>query len=82
MSTVKEGEEMLRVVVSPLHTDDMRRHFRDAIVSIWEELGLPFREQISPLEACQKLVIDPPPSFPVELLPGHTVLPAAVSVKA
>jgi 5-aminolevulinate synthase len=80
--TVKVGEEMLRVVVSPLHTDEMRRHFRDSIVSVWKELGLPFRELVQPPEACQKLWTEFAPSFPVGLFDQTTPIPAALSVKA
>ena len=80
--TVKKGEEMLRLVVTPHHTDDMKRHFVESVVSVWKELGLPFTAPATPPEACHKLALDLEAGR-CPLLAGHpAVVPVAVAMKA
>jgi len=59
--TVDYGEECLRVVPTPLHTDEMKMHFVNALGIVWQQLGLPFME---PMKACSKFFLD---DYPPEI---------------
>lgn len=81
--TVKKGEEMLRLVVTPHHTDDMKRHFVESVVSVWKELGLPFTAPATPPEACHKLALDLEGArFPASLAYQPAMVPVAAAMKA
>ena len=45
---------MLRVVVTPHHTDTMKKQFVQALQSVWQELGISFKEPVPPHIACSK----------------------------
>ena len=80
--TVKKGEEMLRLVVTPHHTDNMKRHFVESVVSVWEELDLPFTSPATPPEACHKLALELEVGrFPV-LAAQPAVVPVVAAMKA
>ena len=49
--TVSYGEECLRVIPTPLHTDEMKMQFVNSLGIVWQQLGLPF---MKPVEACSK----------------------------
>ena len=53
--TVPRGEEKLRIAPTPHHNDFMKVKFVDALVDVWNELGLPFVEQEMPQPACSRL---------------------------
>ena len=55
------GEECLRVVPTPLHTDEMKMHFVNSLGVVWQQLGLPFKK---PVEACSKFFWDDYPTVP------------------
>ena len=81
--TVKKGEEMLRLVVTPHHTDDMKRHFVESVVSVWKELGLPFTAPATPPEACHKLALDLEGArFPASFADQAAMVPVAAAMKA
>ena len=80
--TVNKGDEMLRLVVTPHHTDDMKRHFVESIVSVWKELGLPFTTPSTPPEACNKLTLDLEAGRFPGLAAEPAMVPLAVAVKA
>jgi len=53
--TVPKGTERLRITPTPLHTDEMIRELRDALVSVWAALEIP-RERPTEQVTASKLV--------------------------
>lgn len=53
--TVPRGEEKLRIAPTPHHTDQMKIKFVNALIDVWNELGLEFMEQPVPQPACSRL---------------------------
>lgn len=41
--TVAKGEERLRITPSPYHDDVLIDHLAEALLQVWDELGLPLR---------------------------------------
>src|SRR5690606_4596415 len=48
--TVPRGTERLRVTPTPLHDDSLIETLRDALVETWTALGIPFRNDSTPVE--------------------------------
>lgn len=48
--TVPRGTERLRVTPTPLHDDSLIESLRDALVETWTALGIPFRDDRTPVE--------------------------------
>ena len=45
--TVPKGSERLRITPSPLHDDALIDALADALVEVWDELGLPLRRPLA-----------------------------------
>jgi len=43
--TVAKGTERLRITPSPYHDDGLIDQLADALLQVWERLGLPLREK-------------------------------------
>ena len=43
--TVAKGEERLRITPSPYHDDVLIDHLAEALLQVWDELGLPLRQK-------------------------------------
>jgi len=43
--TVAKGTERLRITPSPYHDDGLTDQLADALLQVWERLGLPLREK-------------------------------------
>ena len=56
--TVPRGLERLRIAPTPHHTDQMKEFFVNALVDVWEELGLERVERNVPEAACNRIVLD------------------------
>ena len=41
--TVAKGEERLRITPSPYHDDVLIDHLAEALLQVWDELGMPLR---------------------------------------
>ncbi len=41
--TVAKGEERLRITPSPYHDDGLIDHLAEALLQVWDELGMPLR---------------------------------------
>ncbi|MBV2142444.1 5-aminolevulinate synthase [Falsochrobactrum sp. TDYN1] len=49
--TVPRGTERLRITPSPLHDDALIDGLKDALIEVWNELGIPFAEPDAPQAA-------------------------------
>lgn len=58
--TVPHGQERLRIAPTPHHTDDMKEFLVNALVDVWEELGLRRVENHVPEAACSRILLDEP----------------------
>ena len=58
--TVPRGEEKLRIAPTPHHTDAMKEYFVNALVDVWDELGLKRDEQHIPAAACSRFAVEIP----------------------
>ena len=50
--TVGYGKEKLRIAPTPFHTPAMQEEFVNAVVDVWQELGLDFVGQKRPNKQC------------------------------
>jgi 5-aminolevulinate synthase len=55
--TVPRGTERLRITPSPLHDDALIDGLKDALLEVWNALGIPFAENDAPQAASSERVV-------------------------
>ncbi|MGC1578330.1 MAG: aminotransferase class I/II-fold pyridoxal phosphate-dependent enzyme, partial [Beijerinckiaceae bacterium] len=46
--TVPRGTDRLRITPTPYHEDDLIDRLAEALIEVWEHLGLPFKDRVPP----------------------------------
>ena len=61
--TVPSGQELLRLVPTPHHTEEMMGHLVNSLLSVWQEIGLPLGPpRFLEGDGVSEQVVFPPPS--------------------